>query len=321
MPKNLVYNLYMPCLRFFVSLLCLAFSTAILSANEPFELTSKQVIAFLGGTNCVNLQNAGYLEATLTLAVDAQPRFVDLAWEGDTVFRQGTIVERWRKAKFGDLAAQLNTNAVTTVFVMFGQNETLSDSTVPEFAEALEQMLSICKQEERQVVIVAPIPFEKTNELLPDLSQRNPDLANYVLEMSRLADKHHCHFVDLFRHFKDNAQNALTNNGLHIRPAMSQLVSNAIATQLNVPTENSDEALRTAISQKHQLWMNYWRPANWKCLYGDDGERNFGKATGDSDTLREEWKQLPNLIAKSEQKIWRLARNLQGERVKSEAQP
>ena len=163
-------------------------------------MRSNEVVAFLGGTNAVNLQNAGYLESSLTLSAKTAPRFIDLAWEGDTVFRQGTVIERWRKEKFGDLAEQLKANEVTTIVLMFGQNEPLNNSTVPDFVEALERMLTICKAGDRQVVLVAPIPFEKTNELLPDLSQRNADLANYVSEMSQLANEHKCHFVDLYQH-------------------------------------------------------------------------------------------------------------------------
>ena len=64
-------------------------------ASEPFRLVEDDVVVFLGGTNMLYLQEAGYLEAMLTRAfVESRPKFRDFTWEADTVFRQGTVIER-----------------------------------------------------------------------------------------------------------------------------------------------------------------------------------------------------------------------------------
>ena len=61
------------------------------------KLERDDVVVFLGGADMVHLQQAGHLEAMLTRAFAShQPKFRDLAWEADTVFRQGTVIERWR---------------------------------------------------------------------------------------------------------------------------------------------------------------------------------------------------------------------------------
>ena len=128
--------------------------------------------------------------------------------------------------------------------------------------------------------------------------------------MKDLADKHECMFVDLFSMFSIRKAK-LTNNGLHITPAAHETVAAAICS--TVPTAGrigTTDPLRAAISHKHQLWMNYWRPANWKCLYGDDGQREFGKSTAGGPTLRQEWAKLPSMIAKAEQEIWALANDV-----------
>ena len=121
-------------------------------AHETFVLQPNEVVAFLGGTNVVNMQNDGHLEALLTAAnSNCNPRFLDLAWEGDTVYRQGTVIERWRKDKFGDLSKQLSDLAVTCVFVQFGQSEALDGAHKrAEFAEAFDRMLTVCREGNRR---------------------------------------------------------------------------------------------------------------------------------------------------------------------------
>ena len=54
-------------------------------ASEPFRLVEDDVVVFLGGTNMLYLQEAGYLEAMLTRAfVESRPKFRDFTWEADT---------------------------------------------------------------------------------------------------------------------------------------------------------------------------------------------------------------------------------------------
>jgi len=77
--------------------------TASSQAQQQFALIDQDVVLFAGGANMVRLQQAGYLEAMLTKAFPAaRPRFRDFAWEADTVFGQGSVIERSRRV---DLAA------------------------------------------------------------------------------------------------------------------------------------------------------------------------------------------------------------------------
>ena len=92
------------------------------NAQASFALGEDDVVVFLGGTNMLHLQQAGHLEAMLTHAfADARPKFRDFSWEADTVFRQGTVIDRWRnKGHFGgeglgDLNRQLQQVGATVV--------------------------------------------------------------------------------------------------------------------------------------------------------------------------------------------------------------
>ncbi|MFL2867108.1 MAG: hypothetical protein ACJZ8Y_18000 [Pirellulaceae bacterium] len=66
---------------------------------EKIRLEDGDVVAFLGGTNMVRSVRAGALEYYLTDAfvnAETEVRFRDLSWEADTVYRLGTVKERWR---------------------------------------------------------------------------------------------------------------------------------------------------------------------------------------------------------------------------------
>ena len=95
-------------------------------AAAPLDLQQGDVVAFVGGTDMVRMQNEGRLEAALTERYrDASPKFRDLAWDGDTVYFQSTVGERWREEAFGDWNSQLKRMGATVVIAQFGKIESL----------------------------------------------------------------------------------------------------------------------------------------------------------------------------------------------------
>ena len=291
-------------------LVCVSQQSHAVPPNR-IRFDADEVVAFLGGTNCVNVQNAGHLESWLTQhAATSRVRFIDLAWEGDTVDRQGTVIERWREDKWGNLSKQLRDHRVTTAILMFGQLEALNGKQgLEEFSKGFESLLETCLEENRNVLVISPFPFEPAKSPLPDLSQRNADLEAFTEAMKRISSHPKVRFVDLLSRFEKNKPSTrLTRFGLHVRPEAQDVYARAVMRELGVDAELTvDEELRAAVIKKHRLWMDYWRPANWKCLYGDDGERQFGKATGGGLTLRQEWSRLPELITKAEDEVWGIA--------------
>ncbi len=282
------------------------------SREHRFELAKDDVIVFVGGTNVLHLQQAGYLEAALTQRFwETRPKFRDLSWEADTVFRQGTVIERWRsKAHFGEdgglgnIGDQLRSLRTTIVIAQFGQLESMAGKeSLNQFVSAYERLADVFRNHARLVVLVTPTPFEKpSSPLIPDLSQQNADLAQYVKAIKRIAEDRNLILVDMFT----SAKPGLTDNGVHIKPSAQAHVAQQIARHLGVQTrdELDLETLRKAVIEKHRLWYDYWRPANWKLLYGDDARRQF---TRGEVPFREEWKQLVPLIEKAEQRNWQIA--------------
>jgi hypothetical protein len=71
-------------------------------------------------------------------------------------------------------------------------------------------------------------------------------------------------------------------------------------TEPNGPTY---EQIRSTVREKHRLWVEYWRPTNWKCIFGDDSKRIFSKASHGRPSIQEEWATYPALIQAAENAI------------------
>ena len=276
----------------------------------PLKLEENEICAFVGGTNLVRLLKSGYLETLLTRHFSERNLlFRDFTWEADTVYRQGTVIERWRKDAFGNWSAQLKRAKVTLVFVQFGQMESLRGANgLAGFQDAYTQLLAKLANDGRRVVVISPTPFEKSSPLLPDLSRRNTDLQNYVRVAEEVARDGKHRFVNIYAPLRASTKR-LTSNGVHITPESQPVVATAITRQLglSIDWDPTLSDLRSAIQKKHRLWFDYWRPANWKCLFGDDGERIFGRASGDGLTFRQEWGKLPAMLQESEAVVRKLA--------------
>lgn len=295
---------------------CFGIVTAIaliptsVSAQVEFSLTSNDVVVFAGSTDMVSMQQAGYLEAILSDAYPkTEPKFRDLAWETDTVFRQGTAIERWRTDGFGSLGDQLKRVGTTVVIAQFGRLESMTGSKgLASFTQAYQDLIDTFQKQTRRIALVSPTPFEKPpSPLIPDVSKHNGDLALYVKAIAGIAAERKLLFVDLFT----GARQGLTDNGMHIKAEAQRHIAYELARKLGIaaPPEARLEPIRLAVIEKHRLWYDYWRPANWKLLYGDDSRRQFTKAVKDYIPFREEWKRLIPLVAKAEQRIWKIARD------------
>ncbi len=298
-----------------VNSLLLAASTS--GSSTPAPLPSNAVVALLGGENLVRVQRAGILETAIsTQALKKDLRFRDLSWEGDTVFIQTTINERWREEKYGEWPQQLKHVGATVVWAQYGKMESLrGPAGLEAFTHAYSECLKQWQSVTDDITLISPIAFESTDSSLqPDLPARNQDLAAYVDAIRTLADQHSAQFVDLFQpSLRANAQGKrLTANGLHIAPDRQTAWANLFLSSAGYEPSAAQVStqLRSAVIEKHRLWFEYWRPANWKCLFGDDGERIFGQADGIYPTFREEWRRYPALIEQAETRIQDLLRGI-----------
>ncbi len=254
--------------------LLLIFSFAL--SASPLKLREGDVVAFAGGTDMVRMQSEGRLEAALTHhSLEASPKFRDLAWDGDTVYFQSTVGERWREEAFGNWNSQLNRVGATVVIAQFGKIESLEGGErLPAFIEAYGKLIDSFSSGGRQVLLLGPSPFEWEGMPVGSLQE-------YTLAIEQLAAQRGLQFV---------------------APDQEEPVGSFIRA-LSGSTEISN-TLVSAVQEKHRLWYEYWRPANWKCLFGDDSERIFSNEAAGLPSFKEEWSIYPQLIAEAEARVF-----------------
>ena len=232
--------------------------------KPTFALQKDEVVAFVGGTDLVRMQKAGRVEAALTHRFkEERPRFRDLAWEGDTVYLQTTVAERWRRQAFGDLKGQLKKVGTTLVIAQFGKIESLDgQQRLEEFTRSYGRLLEQLSADGRRVALLAPSNFEWAKS-------KSENLQAYSRAIEKLAGERNIPFIrDLAGKTKPPAQ------------------------------------LVAAVREKHRLWHEYWRPANWKCLFGDDSRRVFSNASRGLPSFKEEWSTYPKLIEEAEARVF-----------------
>ena len=244
------------------------------------ELKKGDVVAFVGGTDLVNIQQEGRLEAALTTRWrTAAPRFRDFAWDGDTVYHQSAERERWRQDAFGNWEAQLKRAAVTVVIAQFGKMESLDGpERVDEFIEAYGNFLDKVGKD-RRVVLLEPSAFQWKG------AAERAALPAYTEAIRELAAEREIPFV---------AGDTEDMAGAFIRGL----------TGAGEPEGKAYDLMCRTVSEKHRLWVEYWRPANWKCIFGDDSRRIFSKASHGLPSIQEEWGTYPALIGKAEESIF-----------------
>ncbi|MDB4445417.1 c-type cytochrome, partial [Akkermansiaceae bacterium] len=220
------------------------------------------------------------LEAALTLRFrEATPQFRDLAWEGDTVYFQNAVRERWRTEAFGGWPEQLRRIKATVVIFQFGKMESFDGiGKIAQFTEAYGKLIDELTGEGRRAILLAPSPFE-----WPAARERAA-LASYTKAVATLAKNRKIPFIT-----SDQANS--------VKAFIRGLTGK---TEPNGPLYKH---VRFTVREKHRLWVEYWRPTNWKCIFGDDSKRIFSKASHGRPSIQEEWATYPALIQDAENAI------------------
>ena len=173
------------------------------AAGEDLQLVDGDVVVFMGGANMVRGARAGLLETYLTDAfVDeqAEVRFRDLSWEADTVYRLGTVRERWRSDGFGNRVEQFRRVGMTVAIMQFGKMEAMQGvESLDAFEEHYRGLLKDVAKQARHIILLTPLAFERPeNSLIPDVSKHNASLQEYVRVIVALAKEFDATLIDLF---------------------------------------------------------------------------------------------------------------------------
>ncbi|GAB3253759.1 hypothetical protein GCM10027347_13740 [Larkinella harenae] len=279
-------------------------------SNAVPTFQSGHIIALTGGANIAAMRKDGILETLLYAAhPTTQLRIWNLGWDGDTVY------EQFRDVGFGSWSRNLDSLGVNTVFVQFGQMESLDGvKALPRFIDAYQKLLDSIRKPDRQIVLLSPVPFEQNRLPLTPLGKSdNPmntaPVEKYADAIRELAQTEGYDYIDLFHPIRASATfGSLTTDGFHLNKKGQQLVADLILQALNAPEKRSGTlaALQQEVQKKNELWFNYWRPSNWAFLNGDRTTQPFSHDWQDK-TRRifpEEMKTFEPLIREAEQQIW-----------------
>ena len=249
-------------------------------AAGVLELRKGDVVAFVGGTDLIDIQKEGRLESALTMKwKEHTPLFRDFAWDGDTVYHQSAERERWREEAFGNWDDQLKRAGATVVIAQFGKMESFDgEKRVDDFIEAYGNFLDRVGKG-RRLVLLEPAPMQWKG------AAERAALPAYVAAIVKLAKERKIPFV--------------SGSGKDmVASFIEQLCGNP------EPGGEAYELMCATVAEKHRLWCEYWRPANWKCIFGDDSRRIFAKAAHGLPSIQEEWASYPALIAEVEKAIF-----------------
>jgi putative heme-binding domain-containing protein len=287
----------------------LLFFLSVLSQAQSFEFKPNDVIALTGGSNIERTRFNGYLQTSLTASKpELKIKVRNFGWEGDTVFEQWrdggnyqnldpkraqaekrtsaeTGTDSWRQQR--DWRQQLKEVGATVVIAQFGQMESLAGlGKLPQFIEAYEKLIAEFADEGRRVVLLAPLPFERSSAL-----------NDYSQAVRGLAAKLGLTFVEPVKQVGLIEHN-LTENG---HRALAEHVTTALGL-----TPVTNEAIRSQVIEFERLWFDYWRPMNWAFLTGDRTNVPYSKDWKDASKriFPQEMEDFRPLLKQAEDNIW-----------------
>ncbi|MEM1294291.1 MAG: GDSL-type esterase/lipase family protein [Verrucomicrobiota bacterium] len=276
-----------------------------------------EVVAFLGGTNVVQEQFDGHLEALLHQTwPEEKLRCRNLAWQADTVYRQQRPQYFYdsenRDQRAGSTYDTRKRIQPDTIFVRFGKMESLDGmEALPRFRDAYGKLLDRLMAITPRVIVVTPTPFFEAGPAARLAEARNQVLVTYCMAMAELSGERDLFFADLYQFEPDRDYSP---NGIHLNDAGKRAVAERLLMQLvNRQVEvdwTSTEAIRAAIQRKNQIWYQYFRPTNWAFLYGD---RQHVPSSRDHEDSEKRWfpfeleRALPRITGK-EARIYELAK-------------
>tara|TARA_A100001015_G_C14935646_1_gene690312 strand:+ start:157 stop:1176 length:1020 start_codon:yes stop_codon:yes gene_type:complete len=259
-------------------------------------------VALVGGGLIERARLNGYFESALTLGAGPKVsglKFRNLGWSGDTVFndarsyfgkpkegrdRLKKIIAEWKPSvvllNYGAEVALSSGRAWTDESTVSKRSAGSWDESVAVFLEGYGQMLEEIRKgagdDLREIVVVAPPPFENLGSPLPDHLENNRRLARIRGALQTFAKKWNVHFVDLFGAMggdklkKEASTKAFTHDGLHFTKHGYRELASQLALSLGYEAIQSDtrtENLRKGIIEKNRLFFHRWRPANETYLY------------------------------------------------------
>lgn len=276
-----------------------------------FDPRPGETLAWIGGTDVVELDRYGWLEAGLHLAWPERGlRWRNLAWQGDTIYYQARPLYYYTQkgdSQPGSIPDHRERTEPGIVFLCFGKMESLEgESRLEDFVRAYGEELDQLAELTGRLVLVEPTPFLRSGPAAELEPARNAVRRRYAAAIESLARQRGLLYLPVASAADWKAEHS--DNGVHLNAAGHRVFAETVlhllgATEAPPPSP----ALLDAIELKNRLWQQYYRPTNWAFLFGD---RQHVPASRDVDKREERWfvreiDVLPGMIQQSEAEIHR----------------
>lgn len=280
-----------------------------------FEPSQGETISWIGGTEVADLDRYPFLEGAIQLTwPDRGLHFRNLAWQGDTVYRQARPMYFYTKKgdpQPGSIPDHRERTAPGIIFIGFGKMESFDGAErLPDFVAAYKTLLDELAPLSQRLVLVEPSPFFQSGPAAGLSKERNTVLALYGKAIEQLAAERGLRYLG-FPEAKWTA--GMSDDGVHLNEAGHRFFAHEVLSGLGHPQADRGDppaALEDAVARKNLLWQQYYRPTNWAFLFGD---RQHVPASRDNQNRDERWfvreiDTLPALIAEAETEIHRYAK-------------
>ncbi|MEM9015673.1 MAG: hypothetical protein AAGC68_01570 [Verrucomicrobiota bacterium] len=278
-------------------------------------------ISLMGGADVFRLQEFGYLEVLLQSSFpEKKLRVRNLAWSGDTVYRQQRPMFFYTKdgdSREGSVPDGREKLEPGIFILSFGKLESLDGlDRLSEFEAAYEQLIRGLQKFTKRLILVEPVPFAEVGPAKVLARERNAVLAKYAEGIGALAERNAVKFAEV----PDLSDDDFGRTGIHLSASgffhWSKAVSNAVGARSGGESVGYPSKvpgfLVMSILEKNRLWDQYYRPTNWAFLYGDRQHVPSSRGHKDSNErwFIEELDRLPELIEDKEEEIWNRAKEV-----------
>jgi lysophospholipase L1-like esterase len=248
---------------------------------QAVDLRDNDRVVFVGGTFIERMQQYGYLETILTVALaDKHITFRNLGWSGDTVRGESRALFGSQADGFARLVKDVKETKPTLLVICYGANEAHAGKAgLPQFVDGLNRLLDELAETKARVVLLSPYAYRAGPPGFPSPDAYNASLHLYCDAIRKTAVKRNAQYVSLYDLLdtidRQEDESPVTENGLHLTKVGYRRAAFEIVRRMGIDLPKIDlaangarlEKLRATIQLKNELYFHRYRPQNETYLF------------------------------------------------------
>ena len=282
--------------------LVLFLQSCVEDSKELVELQKGDSIVFVGGNLCARMMNYGFFEAglqarfpdsliTVRNICDAanrpgfrphSARMHPIAFQGAEQYYKDLLIDTESEGHFPSDDEWLTMLKANVIVASFGYTESFDgedglDNFIAELEAFCDHSLNQDYHQEKplQLILLSPISMENIDfeYELPNVDNRNKNLALYAQAMKKMAAEKSIPFIDLFSVSKKwfAEKENLTIDGFQLNKKGNQILADYLLTNIYGSEKSNleiDQELIEAVKEKNWYWHNDYKAPNGVHVYG-----------------------------------------------------